>query len=64
MNIILLGPPGAGKGTISFIIKDTLSLTHLSSGDMLRDEIKREQSSEKKHRHIFPRESWFQMRIL
>ena len=41
MNIILLGPPGAGKGTISFIIKDTLSLTHLSSGDMLRDEIKK-----------------------
>lgn len=41
MNIILLGPPGAGKGTISFIIKDKLNLAHLSSGDILRDEIKR-----------------------
>ena len=64
MNIILLGPPGAGKGTISFIIKDTLSLTHLSSGDMLRDEIKKGTELGKKHRHIFPRESWFRMRIL
>lgn len=41
MNIILLGPPGAGKGTISFIIKDKVNLAHLSSGDILRDEIKR-----------------------
>lgn len=41
MNVILLGPPGAGKGTISSIIKDKLSLMHLSSGDMLRDEIKK-----------------------
>ena len=41
MNLILLGPPGAGKGTVSYAIKDQLNLTHLSSGDILREEIKR-----------------------
>lgn len=41
MNLILLGPPGAGKGTVAYAIKDKLNLTHLSSGDILREEIKR-----------------------
>lgn len=41
MNLILLGPPGAGKGTVAYAIKDELNLTHLSSGDILREEIKR-----------------------
>ncbi len=37
--IVLLGPPGAGKGTQAKILADTTKLAHISSGDLFRENI-------------------------
>ena len=41
LNIVLFGPPGAGKGTQSQKLIDKYGLVHLSTGDILRSEIAR-----------------------
>lgn len=42
LNIVLFGPPGAGKGTQSAKLVDTFGLVHLSTGDIFRFNIKNE----------------------
>ena len=39
MRIILFGPPGCGKGTQATFISESLSIPHLSTGDMLRSAV-------------------------
>ena len=40
-NIVLFGPPGAGKGTQAAKLLDLVKVPHISTGDMFRDNIKR-----------------------
>ena len=39
LNIILFGPPGAGKGTQSQFLREKYNLTYISTGEILREEI-------------------------
>ncbi len=41
MNVVLLGPPGSGKGTQAELLRDRLGFVHYSTGEVFRDHIKR-----------------------
>ncbi len=40
MNLVFLGPPGSGKGTQAVRVAKELTLTHISTGDLLREAVK------------------------
>ncbi len=40
MRVVLMGAPGAGKGTLAGLLKDKLGIMHISTGDLLRVELK------------------------
>ncbi|MGE5558892.1 MAG: adenylate kinase [Bacillota bacterium] len=48
INLILLGPPGVGKGTQAGLIRDYFKIPHISTGDMLRQAIQEGTSLGKK----------------
>jgi len=39
MNVLLIGPPGSGKGTQGERLAERLGIEHLAAGDLLRDEV-------------------------
>lgn len=41
MNIVFLGPPGSGKGTTASLLEPKLGIPHISTGELLRDNISR-----------------------
>jgi adenylate kinase len=44
MRVLLIGAPGAGKGTQAELLAKRLALTHISSGDLLRQHVQRQTS--------------------
>lgn len=52
MKIVLLGPPGAGKGTIAVKAKEYYAIPHISTGDLFRNNIKNETELGKKVKAI------------
>ncbi|NQV91249.1 adenylate kinase [Candidatus Woesearchaeota archaeon] len=42
MKLILLGPPGSGKGTVAQMLAKDFDFAHVSAGELLREEIKKE----------------------
>ena len=40
MQLIIFGPPGVGKGTLSDMLADKYKVSHISTGDIFRNEIK------------------------
>lgn len=59
MNLVLLGPPGAGKGTQAVRLTKQYDIPHISTGDIFRENIKNGTDLGKKLRNTCQRENWY-----
>ena len=57
LNIVIFGAPGSGKGTQSERIVEKFGINHISTGDVLRAEIKKVQNWERQPKDILIRAS-------
>jgi adenylate kinase len=55
LNLVLLGPPGAGKGTQAERLKDDFGLPYIATGNMLRDAVRAESELGKKAKQYMDR---------
>lgn len=55
MNLLIMGPPGAGKGTQAERLTKELNITHISTGDMFREAIKKGTEMGKKAKEYMDR---------
>ena len=63
MNIVIFGPPGAGKGTQSNLIVKKYGLYQISTGEILRQEIKNNTALGRKISSVINIAILFQMRL-
>jgi len=58
MNLVLMGLPGAGKGTQAEKIIDKYAIPHISTGDMFRAAIKEETELGLKAKSLWTKANW------
>src|ERR687896_2249878 len=55
VNVVLMGPPGAGKGTQAGTVARLVEVTHVASGDLLRDLSKQDTETARRVRSFMDR---------
>ena len=62
MRILLIGAPGAGKGTQATLVAERFGITHISSGDLLRKHVTEQTTSAARRRNTWPAATWSRTR--